>query len=73
MLTKTQFTEKVAQRIKDLREKRGMSQEELAYRAGLYRTYVGHIETKRYSPSGYVIYKVAKALGTTPEELLKSL
>ena len=73
MLTKVQFTDKVAQRIKELREQKGMSQEELAHRANLYRTYVGHIETKRYSPSGYVIYKIAKALGVTPDELLKSL
>jgi DNA-binding XRE family transcriptional regulator len=63
MLTKDQFTKKLAKRVRQLREEKGMSQEELAEEAGLYRTYVGHIENGRYSPSIYVIYKIGKALG----------
>jgi len=62
MLSKKDFTVEVGKRIKKWREKRGMSQEELAYKAGLYRTYVGHLENARYSPSAYVLYKVAKVL-----------
>lgn len=62
MLTKTQFTNKVAQKIKQARENKGVSQEELADRCGLYRTYIGHLENARYSPSAYVMYKIAHAL-----------
>ena len=62
MLTKNEFTAEVAKRIKKWREKRNISQEELADRAGLYRTYVGHLENARYSPSAYVLYKIAKVL-----------
>jgi len=62
MLSKDKFTAEVGKRIKKWREKRGVSQEELADRAGLYRTYVGHLENARYSPSAYVLYRVAKAL-----------
>lgn len=47
MLTKIQFTKQIAQNIKKIRQRAGISQEELADRAELYRTYVGHIEKAR--------------------------
>jgi len=62
MLLKKEFTTEVGKRIKKWREKRNISQEELAHRAGLYRTYVGHLENARYSPSAYVLYKIARVL-----------
>ncbi|MBU4209975.1 helix-turn-helix transcriptional regulator [Patescibacteria group bacterium] len=62
MLTKSEFTAEVGKGIKKWRIKRNVSQEELAHRAGLYRTYVGHLENFKYSPSAYVLYKIAKAL-----------
>jgi len=36
---------KSARKIKKWREKRNVSQEELSHRAGLYRTYIEHLET----------------------------
>jgi len=62
MLSKKEFTAEVGKRIKKWRLKRKMSQEELAHRAGLYRTYVGHLENARYSPSAYILYKIGKVL-----------
>lgn len=62
MLNKKQFTEKIARRIKELRNQKRISQEQLAHDADLYRTYINHIESGRYSPSGYVLYKIANAL-----------
>ena len=62
MLSKTDFTDQVGKRIKKWRIKRGLSQEELAHRARLYRTYVRHLENARYSPRVYILYKIAKAL-----------
>lgn len=62
MLTKEQFTKKVAKNIKEAREAKGMSQEELVYSAKLYRTYIGHLENGRYSPSAYVLHKISNAL-----------
>lgn len=70
MLSKREFTLKLAKRLRELREKEGMSQEELADRAGLYRTYIGHIENGRYSPSAYVVYKIAKSLGVGASDTL---
>lgn len=68
MITKDDFTKRIAQKIKLLREQKGLTQEELAHRAGLYRTYIGHIENARYSPSGYVLLKIIKALQADPRE-----
>lgn len=68
MLNKYQFTKLVGKKIKELREKSGLSQEALSDKAGLYRTYVGHIEVGRYSPSAYTVYKIAKALNVTASE-----
>ena len=70
MLSKKDFTSKLARNIKMAREKTEMSQEELAHKAELYRTYVNHIESSRYSPSAYVIYKIAKVLGISTSEIL---
>ena len=70
MLSKNNFTQEVAKRLKRAREEKQISQEELADKAGLYRTYVGHIENGRYSPSSYVLYKIAVALGVPFSEII---
>jgi len=49
MLSKKDFTAELGKRIKKWRLKRKMSQEDLAHRAGLYRTYVGHLESQVFS------------------------
>jgi transcriptional regulator with XRE-family HTH domain len=72
MLSKGEFTKRLAKQIKDIRESKGMSQEELAHQADLYRTYVNHIESARYSPSAYVIYKIAVALKVKVSDLVKT-
>ena len=69
MLSKSVFTKELAKNLKDLRKKRGMSQEQLAHDAELYRTYINHLEAGRYSPSAYVAYKIAKALKVKPTDL----
>lgn len=69
MLTKGEFTNRLAKKLQVLRKKKGISQEELADKAGLYRTYVGHLENGRYSPSAYVLYKIIKTLGADVKEL----
>lgn len=71
MLSKEQFTKKIAENIRRTREKKNVSQEELADRAGLYRTYIGHLENARYSPSAYVVYKIAESLKVRSTELLR--
>lgn len=62
-----------AKNLKRLRESSGLSQEELADRAGVHRTYISLIERCQRSVSLEVIFVLAKALGTNPAELLTSI
>lgn len=52
-----------------LRKEKGLSQEDLAFRAGIKRSYMGVIERGEKSPSIDTIAKVAKGLGVTIGEL----
>ena len=59
----------VASRIRELRQGRGLSQEELADRAGVHRTYVGMLERQLANPSLHVLAKIAEALEVSVEDL----
>ncbi|MDQ1437242.1 MAG: hypothetical protein QOK43_871 [Acidimicrobiaceae bacterium] len=50
-----------------------VSQEVLAERAGIHRTYVGFIEQGRHDPTIGTVLKLAKALGVDPSELVTGL
>ncbi|MFC1875422.1 helix-turn-helix domain-containing protein [Chloroflexota bacterium] len=50
------------ERVRVLRQKQGLSQEELAYRAGIHRTYLGGIERGERNPALKNIAAMAEAL-----------
>lgn len=56
--------------LRQLREARGFSQEELAFRSGLHRTYVSSTERGARNISLLNIEKLAKALEVKIEDLL---
>jgi len=58
-------------RIKELRKVRGISQEELAFEAGLDRTYINSIENGKRNVSLINIEKLAKALKVNIYDLFK--
>ena len=60
---------KFGNRIRALRNTAGISQEELAFRAGLHRTYLGSIERGERNISLKNIAKIAKALNIKLTEL----
>jgi len=58
-------------KVREERTKLGLSQEELAAKADVHRTYVGMIERGEKNITLSNIEKFAKALGLKIEELLK--
>jgi transcriptional regulator with XRE-family HTH domain len=60
-----------ASRLRQIRQVQGLSQEELADRAGLHRTYVGSVERGERNISVDNIERLAKALEIDIIELLK--
>jgi transcriptional regulator with XRE-family HTH domain len=59
--------------IADLRQSAQLSQEELADRAAIHRTYVSQLERGLKSPTLVTLLRLSKALGTTPSELVRQL
>lgn len=60
---------KFGERIRQLRLQKGMSQESLAFKANMHRTYMGGIERGERNPSLKNIEAIAKALGVSLKEL----
>lgn len=60
---------KFGQKVRDERMKLGLSQEELAARAGLHRTYIGMIERAEKNITLENIEKIATALSKKINEL----
>lgn len=60
----------LADRIKALRGAKGWSQEQLAERASIQRSYVADLERGHRNPSVRTLVKGANALGVSPSELL---
>ncbi|UFS73716.1 helix-turn-helix domain-containing protein [Tardiphaga sp. 37S4] len=59
--------------IAGLRQSAQISQEELAERAAIHRTYVSQIERGLKSPTIVMLLKLAKALNTTPSKIMQKL
>jgi len=60
----------IAANLRRLRAKRGLSQEALADRAGIHRTYVGSVERAERNISIDNVCRLAGALGVDVRELL---
>lgn len=62
----------LARNLRRLRAERGLSQEELAHRAGLNRNYVGMIEREENAATVDTIDLLAAALGVCATDLIDS-
>ena len=58
-------------RVREIRKKKGLSQEELAYKADLHRTYIGMIERAEKNITLINIEKIANALEIEIADLIK--
>lgn len=66
-----EIREILAHNLKTQRRARGLSQEELAHRAGIDRTYISSLERSVYAAGIDVVDSLAKALGVEASDLLK--
>lgn len=61
----------VAKNLRRLRRKGGLTQEELADRAGLNRNYIGMIEREENAPTVDALEQIAEALHIDPVALFE--
>lgn len=66
-----EIREVFARNLKAARLAKGLSQEELAHRAGLDRTYISSLERSIYNASIDVVDRLATVLETEASDLLK--
>jgi transcriptional regulator with XRE-family HTH domain len=60
----------LAGQIRLFRSKKGLSQEELAFRAGLHRTYISLVERAKKSPTIDCLIRISAALDVKVSDLL---
>lgn len=66
---KTEANIQFGQQVAKIRKSRGLSQEQLAYKCGFDRTYVGTIERGEKSATINSIVKIAQGLNITLKDL----
>lgn len=57
--------------VRELRKQQKKTQEQLGFDADLRRTFVSLVELGQQQPTLTTIWKLAKALGTTPSEMMR--
>lgn len=73
LVADTSFAQDFGNRVRDLRLERGISQEQLGFKAGLHRTAVSFIERAQRSATLETIEKLARALSVEPADLMPKL
>ena len=58
--------------VRAIRTEIGLSQEELAFRAGLKRSYLSDLERGTRNPTVRALGRIADALGVAPSRLLQN-
>ena len=64
---------RLGRNLREAREAKGWSQERLAFRCGVHRTYVGSVERGEYNVTILTLRKLIKPLGISLEEALRGI
>lgn len=64
-----EYTKLLSEKLREIRKSKKLTQQELANKAGLHLTYVGHLEQGTYHPTMFVMWKISKALGVSINEI----
>ena len=70
MKTKRDILINFGEKVREIRKEKGLSQEELAHKADLHRTYIGMIERAEKNITLLNIEKIANALEVNIKELI---
>ncbi|MBJ7319617.1 MAG: helix-turn-helix transcriptional regulator [Brevundimonas sp.] len=62
---------RLGKRVRHLRTEAGLSQEELAFRAGMKRSYLSDLERGTRNPTVRAMDRLAQALKVHPRQLLE--
>lgn len=71
--SKSQYLLKLGENIRSFREKLSLSQEELAFQAGLDRTYLGGVERGERNLTILSALKICKPLGVSLSTLVEGV
>lgn len=72
-LSRTEILKRFGQNLREYRQQAGLSQEKLAAKAGIDRTYVGGAERGERNVALINIVRLAEALGIQPSQLFDGL
>jgi transcriptional regulator with XRE-family HTH domain len=64
---------KIGRNLRKVREQQGLSQEELAFKAGVHRTYVGAVERGEYNVTVLTLRRFTQALGIPLRDAIRGL
>lgn len=60
----------IGRELRKARKAIGLSQEQLAFQAGVHRTYVSMLERDKKSPTVAVLFRLCTALGIRPSRFI---
>lgn len=69
-MDKDEYLKKFGEHLKKLREEKGLSQRDLAYRIGKDKSSYQRVEWGKMNPSLYYLSEIAKGLEVSLEELV---
>lgn len=73
MISKYKILNILGENVRKIRLEQGLSQEELAIKADLHRTYIGMIERAEKNITVVNLERISIALGVNIEDLLKKM
>ena len=73
MAKKDRALVKLGGNLRKAREARGWSQEELAFKCGVHRTYVGGIERAEYNVTVLTLLRLTKALSISLQDAIRGI
>lgn len=72
-LHKNKLLKNLGNNIRNLRQQKGISQEELAFKIDSARNFIGCIERAEKSPTIVTLFRISQALGVTLENLVQNV